>query len=115
MRGYESRRMAEALNSDIPVITADVEAATLYWLKWQHQSGSTIREVMVLALDEQMAEEMGGIRLRERHGENIMEWKLVDRSAATAASRASITACLTIEDPDETQLREEAFKSRSAA
>lgn len=113
---FESDMIARRISQHCqPVITEDVEAATVYSQSWQHQSGSPIRGFDVIALDEQMAEEMGGIRLRERHHENILDWKLVKNRPYAEPPRHLIIAVLTYEDPDETQLREEAFKARRIA
>lgn len=115
MASYESRRRAEAMNADIPVITEDVEAATVYEQSWAHRDGMTVRAFAVLALDPQMAEQMGGIRIAERFGEPIMNWKLVSSLRYSAPPRCLVIACLSTEDPDETQLREETFRARRAA
>lgn len=112
---YASQRRARAVSAHIPVITADVEAARVYEQRWRHQSGTPVRGFTVLALDDQMAEEMGGIRLREKHGENILDWQLVSSRAHTEPSLAIVMACLTFEDPDEAQLRQETFRARVAA
>ena len=109
---FASNQTARAVSSHIPIITADVEAATLYAQSWQHHGDGPIRGFDILALDEQMAEEMGGIRLKEKHGENIVNWRLIQNRPYAEPSRGLILAVLTYEDPDETQLREETFKAR---
>lgn len=112
---YESDRIARAVSSHVPVVTADVEAARVYEQRWRHHSGKSVRAFFVLALDDQMAEEMGGLRLKERFNEEIMHWCLVESRAVAEPPLSIVMACLTVEDPDEQQLRQETYKARRAA
>lgn len=110
-RGYTSRRIAEAMQAPRPIETPDTDAATIYAQRWRRQDGGTFRSFSVLALDAQMAEEHGLIRLRERYDQNELQWQLVD-SVPRERSTSQIYAVLQAEDPDETQLREDAFLER---
>ncbi len=109
---FDSRQRARAVSSHIPVITADVDAARIYEQRWRRRDGRAVRVFSVLALDDQMADEMGGIRLREKHDESILDWTLVS-SRPLERSLSVIFAILTMEDPDEAQLRQEAYRSRT--
>jgi hypothetical protein len=113
-RGYTSRRIAHAVQAPTPVQTPDTDAATIYAQRWRRRDGKAVRAFSVLALDAQMAEEMGGIRIKERYNQDILDWTLID-SVARERSTALIVAILTDEDPDETQLREETFAGREEA
>lgn len=114
MRGYTSRRIAAEMRAPVPVQTPDTDAATIYEQRWLRQDGGARRSFDVLALDEQMAEEMGGLRLIEKYGQNPLRWRL-ESSRPVERLTARIYAVLMAEDPDETQLREETFAERESA
>lgn len=97
-----------------PVITADADAATLYEQRWRRQDGKASRSFTVLALDAQMAEEMGGIRLVEKYDESILEWRL-DNSRPIDKHDSAVRAVLHVEDPDEQQLRFDTWLQRRDA
>lgn len=96
-----------------PVETPDTDAAQIYRQRWERQDGMQARAFDVLALDAQMAEEQGGLRLVERYNQNVMQWRLV---SSTRLERTSgmVFAVLHAEDPAETRVREEAFMARVA-
>lgn len=114
MRGYASRRLSESMRCPRPVETPDTDAATIYDQRWRRRDGTMVRAFYVLALDEQMAETMGGIRLVERFNQNVMDWTLVLNRPCERITSV-VYAILQAEDPDETKLREETFMERSAA
>jgi hypothetical protein len=113
-RGYSSRRMAELMQAPAPVQTPDTDAAKVYAMRWRRQDGTAVREIPVLALDEQMAQEMGGIRLREKYDESILDWSLVSCRQVERIT-SLIFAILEAEDPDEAQLRHDTFSAREEA
>lgn len=119
MAGYLSRRMAEAVSAHVRSTLSraddrDVLAATIYAQEWRHAGGTNLVRFLVLALDAEMAEEMGGIRLAGQ-GSNILEWTLTANRPHEERSRSVVLAALAYEDPDETQLREETFRERDNA
>lgn len=96
-----------------PVETPDTDAAQVYRQRWQRQDGQQARAFDVLALDEDMAQEMGGLRLTGRYDQNVMQWTLVSNTRLDRTT-AAVFAVLHAEDPDETKLREETFMSRES-
>jgi hypothetical protein len=109
-RGDTAQRVSGHMRAELArVDDPDVLAATIYTQTWKCPTSSIT--FVVLALDDQMAEEMGGIRLVNK-GNDIMRWTLVKSYAHTERNRSAILAALCHEDPDETKLREEAFKAR---
>lgn len=94
-----------------PVETPDTDAAQVYRQLWRRQDGMQARTFDVLALDEQMAEEMGGLRLSGRYDQNVMQWTLVSNTRLTRTT-GMVFAVLHAEDPDETKLREQTFMRR---
>lgn len=114
MRGYTSRRIASSMQAPRPVETPDTDASTIYAQRWRRQDGTTVRNFSVLALDEQMAEEMGGLRLREHYNQNPMAWTL-EMNRPCDRMTSQVIAVLCAETPDETRLREETFGERMEA
>lgn len=110
-RGYLSRRIAQSMRAPLLVETPDTDRATVYRQQWRRQDGSMARTFDVLALDEDMAQEMGMLRLSEKYGQDAMQWHL-DASAPLLRTTALIQAVLMAEEPDETKLREQAFFDR---
>jgi len=94
-----------------PIETPDTDASQVYRQLWRRQDGMQARTFDVLALDEQMAEEMGGLRLSGRYNQNVMQWTLVSNTKLTRTT-GMVFAVLHAEDPDETKLREETFMRR---
>lgn len=110
-RGYTSRRIAAAMQAPTPVETPDTDASLIYVQRWRRQNGLQSRMFSVLALDEQMAEEMGMLRLQEHYDQNPMQWTLeVNRAGGRITSQ--VIAVLCAETPDETKLREDTFCDR---
>lgn len=97
-----------------PIETPDTDAASIYRQVWRRQDGMQARTFDVLALDPQMAEEMGGLRLSGKHDQNVMRWTLVS-STRLERITSTVFAVLHAEDPDETKLREETFMRREEA
>lgn len=97
-----------------PIETPDTDAAQVYRQLWRRQDGQQARTFDVLALDPQMAEEMGGLRLSGRYSQNVMQWTLVSRTRLERTT-SMVFAVLHAEDPDETKLREETFMRREEA
>lgn len=110
-RGYTSRRIATSMHAPRPVETPDTDASTIYAQRWRRHDRKAYRSFNVLALDEQMAEEMGGLRLREKYNQNILDWTL-DYSRPAGRITSQVWAVLQAEHPDETQLREDTFGER---
>ena len=110
-RGYTSRRIATAMQAPRPVETPDTDAATIYAQRWRRHDRKAHRVFNVLALDEQMAEEMGMLRLREHYNQNIFDWTL-ESSRPAGRITSHVWAVLQAEHPDETQLREETYADR---
>lgn len=108
---YTYRRIASTMEAPRPVETPDTDASTVYAQRWRKQDGSAVRSFSVLALDEQMAEEMGMLRLAEHYNQNPMAWKL-ELNRADGHVGAQVIAVLCAETPDETKLREDAFCDR---
>jgi hypothetical protein len=97
-----------------PVETSDTDAAEVYRQLWRRQDGQSARTFDVLALDKEMAEEMGGLRLTGKHNQNVMQWTLVSNTRLDRTT-AIVFGVLHAEDPDETKLREETFMARAEA
>lgn len=94
-----------------PVETPDTDAAQVYRQRWVRQDGQQARAFNVLALDEDMAQEMGGLRLTSHYSQNVMQWKL-ESSIRLERTTSTVIGVLMAEDPDETKLREETFMRR---
>lgn len=97
--------------STTPVETPDTDAAQVYRQVWRRQDGMSARTFDVLALESEMAEEMGGLRLSGRYNQNVMQWTLVS-STRIDRTTSKVFEILHAEDPDETQLREETYMRR---
>ena len=100
--------------STTPIETPDTDAAQVYRQLWRRQDGQAARTFDVLALDQQMAEEMGGLRLSGKYDQNVMQWQLVTNTRL-ARTTGMVFAVLHAEDADETKLREETFMRREDA
>lgn len=111
-RDYVHRRMSETMRAWQPFVSPAAEAATIYRQTWRRQDGSQVRTFEVLALDEHMAEEMGGIRLREKYNQNQMRWRLELNKPLERVSD-KVKSILNAEDPDEEYLREKVFRERN--
>lgn len=94
-----------------PIETPDTDAAQVYRQLWRRQDGMQARTFEVLALDPQMAEEMGGLRLSGKYDQNVMQWTLVS-STRQERITSLVFSVLHAEDPDETKLREQTFMRR---
>lgn len=111
--GYTYRRIAQTMQAPTPVQTPDTDAATVYDQRWKRQDGMQSRAFTVLALDEEMAQELGGLRLSEKYDQNPMQWTLeVNRPCERMTSM--IYAVLAAETPDETKVREDGFSRLTA-
>lgn len=111
--GYLSRQIAQTMQAPRPVETPDTDASTIYVQRWRRHDRKAFRSFTVLALDDQMAEEMGGLRLREHYNQNILDWTL-ESSRPSGHITSQVWAVLSAETPDETQLREETFMARQS-
>lgn len=99
--------------STAPIETPDTDASSIYRQTWRRQDGMQTRTFEVLALDPQMAEALGGLRLMGRYNQNVMRWQLVSSTRIDRIT-SRLFAVLGAEDPDETKLREETFLQREA-
>lgn len=99
------------MSSTTPIETPDTDVAQVYRQLWRRQDGQSARTFDVLALDKEMAEEMGGLRLSGRYDQNVMQWQLVTNTRLSRTT-GMVFAVLHAEDPDETKLREETFMRR---
>lgn len=103
--------LASALRTPMPVETRDVLASQLYRQSWRRRDGGAFRQFHVLALDEQLAEELGGIRLREKYDQSILDWRL-ETNRRIDRIRSVVFEVLATEDPEESKRREEAYEER---
>lgn len=111
MRGYASRRIAASVQGPRPVETPDTDASTVYAQRWRKQDGSAVRNFNVLALDSDMAEEMGAERLAEHYNQNPFQWRL-EMNRPCERMTSMVIATLMAETANETKLREDAFNDR---
>lgn len=105
---YTSSRIAQSMRAQRPVETPDTDLAVIYHQRWRRQDGMGFRDFQVLALDEEMAQEMGGIRLRDKYHQDPMAWTLATNRPCERMTSV-IIAILTAEEPDETKVREEGY------
>lgn len=95
-------------------LTRDVHAATVYSQTWTYRANGNTVGFDVLALDPQMAEEMGGIALVGRDC-TLMDWTLTANEPRPQASISRKLSILAIEEPECAELRERAYREREAA
>jgi len=107
-RGHYLSNQIARFRAPRPIETPDTDAAQVYRQQWRKRDGSMVRTFDVLALDDKMAQELGGIRLAERYRQSPVDWQLVS-SIVREHSTSSVIAVLSTEDPDETKVREEGF------
>lgn len=112
-RSYESRRRSETMRAPRPVETPATEACSVYRQIWRRCDGGKERRFEVLALDDEMAIQMGERRLVDRYNEAGVWVNEGNRVGERLSS--VVTAILTNEADAETALRETTFRERCEA